>query len=142
MDDVATAGQWGQVLFPTVHQLVQHRDHVVAAPLGIHRVNLLFVNRRLFDRHRLALPRSWDDWVATASVLQAAGVAPLALSSEPWQVATLFEGLVLAVGGQALHRELFVQHEPRAAADPRVLEALQRLRTLKSWAAAPLARCV
>lgn len=139
LDDVATAGQWGQVLFPTVHQLVRHRDHVVAAPLGIHRVNLLFVNRRLFDRHRLAPPRSWDDWVAAASVLQAAGVRPLALSSEPWQVATLFEGLVLGVGGQALHRELFVQHEPRAVADPRVLEALQRLRTLKSWASAPVA---
>jgi glucose/mannose transport system substrate-binding protein len=138
LDEVAAVGQWGQVLFPTVHQLVQHRDHVVAAPLGIHRVNLLFVNRRLFDRHRLTLPRNWEEWVATASVLQAAGVTPLALSSEPWQVATLFEGLVLASGGQTLHRQLFVQHEPRAAADPRVLEALQRLRTLKSWAAAPV----
>ncbi len=134
LDDVAVAGQWGQVLFPTVHQLVQHRGHVVAAPLGIHRVNLLFANRRLFDRHRLSPPRSWDEWEATASALQAAGVTPLALSSEPWQVATVFESLVLAGGGQALYRELFVQHDPRAATDPRVLEALQRLRTLKSWA--------
>ena len=90
LDDVANVGQWGQVLFPTVRQLVQHRGHVVAVPLGIHRVNVLFGNRRIFDKLRLTPPRNWDEWVAAAQALQAAGIAPLALSSEPWQVATLF----------------------------------------------------
>ena len=139
LDDVANVGQWGQVLFPTVRQLVQHRGHVVAVPLGIHRVNVLFGNRRIFDKLRLTPPRNWDEWVAAAQALQAAGLTPLALSSEPWQVATLFEALVLASGGPGLHRELFVQHEPRAAADPRLLEALQRLRILKGWTAPPVA---
>jgi glucose/mannose transport system substrate-binding protein len=53
--------------------------------------------------------------------MQAAGVAPLAQSTEPWQVATLFEGLVLADGGQALHRELFVRHERGVLRQTRVL---------------------
>lgn len=139
LDDVANAGQWSQVLFPTVRQLVQHRGHVVAAPLGIHRVNVMFGNRRVFDKLRLAPPRTWEEWSAIARAFQAAGVTPLALSSEPWQVATLFEALVLASGGPGLHRELFVQHDARAAADPRLLEALQRLRILKSWTVAPVA---
>ena len=138
LDDVAYAGQWAQVLFPTVRQLVQHRGHVVAAPLGIHRVNVLFGNRRVFDKLRLTPPRNWDEWVATAQALQAAGITPLALSSEPWQVATMFEALVLASGGPGLHRDLFVQHDPRATGDPRLLEALQRLRVLKAWTAAPV----
>ena len=42
LDAVATAGGWADLLFPTVHALIQHRKHVVGAPLGIHRINTLF----------------------------------------------------------------------------------------------------
>src|ERR1700740_294241 len=39
LDGVAAGGNWNNVLFPTIRTLVQHRKHVVAAPLGIHRIN-------------------------------------------------------------------------------------------------------
>jgi glucose/mannose transport system substrate-binding protein len=134
LDQVAQAGNWAGVLFPTVAQLVQHRQHVVAAPLGIHRINTLLVNRKLLARHQLQPPRSWADMERVAQRLKAAGVPALALSSEPWQVATLFESLVLLQGGPAFHRALFVQHLPAAAADARLLAALVQLRAVKAWA--------
>lgn len=132
LDGVAAEGQWAQVLFPAVLDLVRHRGHVVAAPLGIHRINMLFFHRGVFDRLKLAPPRSWAEFERVAAALQAAGIRPLAQSSEAWQVATLFESLVLAEGGPALHRELFVQHAASAVADPRLLAALERLRALKA----------
>lgn len=138
LDGVARGGQWAQALFPEVLRGVQHRGHVVAAPLGIHRINLLYVNLALFERHRLAVPRQWDDWAAAAQVLQQAGVVPLALSREPWQVTTLLEGLLLASGGPVLYRALFSRLDARAAADPRFAEALARLRLAKAWAGADL----
>lgn len=137
-DGVASAGGWSGALFPTIYTLVQHRKHVVAAPLGIHRINTLFYNRKLFERLKLAPPASWAEFEQLARKLRAAGVVPLVQSSEPWQVATLFENLVLAESGPEYYRELFVRQSAQAVADKRLLEALTRLRTMKAWMLAPL----
>lgn len=133
LDNVAAAANWGGFLFPTVQALITHRKHIVAAPLGIHRVNTLYYNRALFARLKLAPPQTWNEFVAVAGRLRAAGVEPLAQSSQAWQVAALFENLVLAESGPAFYRQLFVERDPAAAADRRTAEALQRLRTVKSW---------
>jgi glucose/mannose transport system substrate-binding protein len=133
LDNVAVTGRWNSFLFPTVQNLIQYRKHVLAAPLGIHRVNTLFYNRALFARLKLAPPRTWREFEAAASTLRATGVQPLAQSSEPWQVAALFENLVLAEGGPTFYRQLFVERSPAAAADPRTADALHRLRTIKGW---------
>jgi glucose/mannose transport system substrate-binding protein len=137
LDAVAAAGNWAELLFPTVFGLIQHRRHVVATPLGIHRINTLFYNRPLFARFKLPPPTTWADFERAALRLKSAGVTPLAQSTEPWQVAGLFETLVLMDGGPALHRDLFARHSVPAAADPRLLGALERLRALKGWMAQP-----
>lgn len=137
LDAVATAGNWAELLFPTVHDLVRHRRHVVAAPLGIHRINTLFYNRQVFARLKLPPPTTWADFERAAIRLKAAGVTPLAQSTEPWQVSGLFETLVLMDGGPALHRDLFMHHSVPAATDPRLHAALERLRALKGWMAQP-----
>ncbi|HEX8601599.1 MAG TPA: ABC transporter substrate-binding protein, partial [Pseudoduganella sp.] len=98
-----------------------------------HRVNTLYYNRALFARLGLEPPRTWREFESVAARVRAAGVAPLAQSSEAWQVAALFENLVLAESGPAFYRELFVQRSPAAAADRRTAEALLRLRTIKGW---------
>lgn len=137
-DSVALAGNWNRVLFPTVYSLVQHDGHVVAAPLGIHRINTLFYNRKLFARLQLSPPSSWTEFEQAARKLRAAGVTPLVQSSEPWQVATLFENLVLAESGPEYYRQLFVRLNPQAASDKRLLQALSHLRTMKGWMQLPL----
>ncbi|SFF59782.1 glucose-binding protein [Duganella sp. CF458] len=133
LDGVANTGNWNKALFPTVRELVRHRGHVVAAPLGIHRINTLFYNRKLFERLNLAPPATWHEFEKAARQLRTAGIAPLVQSSEPWQVATLFENLLLATGGPEYYRELFVRQSPQAAADPRLAQALLRLRAMKTW---------
>ncbi len=138
LDDVATPGNWQKLLFPTVWSLVLNRGHVVAAPLGIHRINNLFYNKKIFDRLNLAPPKTWADFSRAADKLRQAGITPLAQSSEAWQVATLFETLVLAESGPAYYRSLFVDLNPLAFGDQRMTHALKRLRALKEWMPAPL----
>lgn len=138
LDQVAARGDWDRQLLPGVAALIRPGPHVVAAPLGIHRINILFHNRALFARHGLAAPVTWPEFERAAEVLARAGVTPLAQSSEPWQVATLFETLVLAEGGAVYFRQLFQQREPAAFTDPRLGRALARLRGLKKWMGAPI----
>jgi len=138
LDRVASAGKWSTVFFPTVQSLIHPRKHVVAAPLGIHRINTLFYNRKMFAAHHLNPPQTWDDMVILSARLKAAGIVPLAQSSEPWQVATLFENLILAESGPEYHRDLFVKQSVQAALDHRLIDALEHLRIMKSWMSNPV----
>ncbi len=138
LDGVAAAGKWDKLLLPGVAALIAPGAHVVAAPLGIHRINTLFFNRKLFAQHRLVAPATWDEFERVAGVLQQAGVVVLAQSSEPWQVATLFETLVLAEGGADFYRALFIARDPNAYSSVELGAALMRLRGLKKWMSKPV----
>lgn len=137
LDAVAAAGKWDKLLQPTVAAAIQSDGHVYAAPLGIHRINTLFYNRKLFAQYKLNPPTTWAEFEHAAAVLQQGGVVPLAQSSEPWQVATLFETLVLSESAE-FYRALFQRREAAAYADPRLVSALTRLRHLKKWMDQPV----
>ncbi len=138
LDKVADAGKWDKLLLPEIATWIRPHGHVVVAPLGIHRINTLFFNRKILDQYGLVPPQNWDEFERTAAKLQKAGVPALAQSSEPGQVATLFETLVLAEGGAAFYHDLLVKKDPNTFNDPRFAHVLKRLRNLKQWMAAPV----
>lgn len=138
LDTVADIGKWDKLLFPAIYSWTRPHGHAVVAPLGIHRVNTLLYNTKIFDRLKLAPPQNWDDLVRIATLLQNAGIPALAQSTEPWQISTLFESLVLAESGAPFYMDIFVNKDPKAYADVRFAQALQRLRTLKKWMQKPI----
>ena len=138
MDSDAVAGRWEKLLQPTVWRLIQTSGHPVAVPLGIHRINTLFIHHKIFAKYDLTPPTTWDEFEIDAKKLQQAGITPLAQSSEPWQIATLFETLVLSESDASLYRDAFVNKKPQAFNDPHFGLALSRLRRLKQFMPVPL----
>lgn len=132
LNSVAERQRWGQSLFPTVMDLVTYKGDVIAVPLGIHRINTMLYNRRLFARIGMAPPTTWGEFETAARKLQALHIKPLVWSDEPWQMATIFESVLLGETGPALYRELIVQRKSAAWMDPRVERALNRLRLLRN----------
>jgi glucose/mannose transport system substrate-binding protein len=49
-----------------------------------------------------------------------AGITPLAQSSEVWQVATLFETVLLSVSSPGFYHDVFVRKQPSAMMDARL----------------------
>jgi glucose/mannose transport system substrate-binding protein len=139
LDDVADAGNWDAALLPAVSRMIRPEGHVRAVPLGVHRLNTLFYNRRALARLNLRPPRSWDEFERTAARLRRAGIVPLAQSSEPWQLAVLFENILLAEAGVAFHNRVFLDIDEAALVDPRMGRAMLRLRRLKRWMPQPVA---
>ena len=131
IDSVAQSGKWEKNLFPKVWNLIQVKNHVVAAPLGVHRINTLFYNKKIFSKLELEPPASWEEFDQLIPKLQQAGITPLAQSSEIWQVATLFETVLLSVSNPAFYQDVFVRKQPSAFMDARFAQALKRLRLLK-----------
>lgn len=131
LDDVAARAHWREKMFPVVLDTVSRGGHVMAAPLGVHRINTLLVNHHVLEQLRLAPPRSWAGMEAAARVMRAHGVTPLAWSDEPWQIATVFETVLLAEGGPKLYAQLASTQGWPAWQDARVVAALKRLRWLR-----------
>lgn len=134
LDSVAQRRNWSRTLFPQVMSQLTVRNHVVAAPLGIHRINNLYLNKAVFAQQRIELPQDWPGVLRAAKALRAAGITPVAFSDEPWQVATVFEALLLGEAGPALYRRMMVEREPQAFDDPALERSLRRLRDWRGLA--------
>lgn len=132
------SGRWDRAFFPTVEELVRNNSHLLAIPLGIHRINLIFYNRKVFEKYGLSVPETWEQFTAAAVQLQKHGIMPLAQSSEPWQVATLFESLLLSESSPEFYRRAFVQKDPTAFTDIHFARALLRMRLLKKLMPVPV----
>jgi glucose/mannose transport system substrate-binding protein len=133
LDRTADANDWKRRLLPAVYRLIRPAGQVTSAPLGVHRMNTLLYNRHVFARLGLAPPRTWADFERIAPLLRRAGIVPLAQSSESWQVSVLFENVLLADGGVALHKRLFTDDDAQAFSEPAFAQALLHLRRLKRW---------
>ena len=131
LDDVAQRGHWREKMFPVVLQTVTRGGKVMAAPLGVHRINTLLYNHHVWEQLRLPPPRTWHDLEAAAKTMRAHGVTPLAWSDEPWQIATVFETVLLSEGGPALYADLASTQKWSSWQDVRVIAALKRLRWLR-----------
>ena len=134
----SASGKWDKLFFPTVQELVRQNGHLVAVPLGIHRMNMIFFNRKVFEKAGLRAPQNWDEFAAVANKLQSEGVIPLAQSSEPWQLASLFETLLLSESSPEFYRRAFVNKDPSAFSDIRFARALLRMRILKKFMPSPM----
>jgi glucose/mannose transport system substrate-binding protein len=135
LDAIAEVNGWNALLPQAISDAVRHDGRYVAAPLNVHRVNTLWVNLAVLRSAGVAPPRTWDDLLDAAQRLQDAGITPLALSEQPWQLSLLFEGIALSLGGPAFYRRAFVQRDADALGSATMLRALALYRRF-----APLAR--
>ncbi|MFM5511323.1 ABC transporter substrate-binding protein [Aeromonas rivipollensis] len=122
---------WYPQLSPMVRDTLSQNGALMAVPTGIHRVNWLWLNRKLFERLGLTPPTDWAQFVVVADKLKAQGVTPLAIGNEPWQLAVLFETVALGEGGKAFYRKAFLEQDSATLTGPdmvRVLTSFQQLR--------------
>ncbi|MET0747463.1 MAG: ABC transporter substrate-binding protein [Rhizobium sp.] len=77
----------------------------VAAPVNVHSVNWLWINKAVMDKIGGKQPKTFDDLVALLDKAKAAGVVPLALGGQNWQEATMFDSIVLSTGGPDFYKK-------------------------------------
>ena len=77
----------------------------VAAPVNVHSVNWLWINKSVMDKIGGKQPKTFDDLIALLDKAKAAGVTPLALGGQNWQEATMFDSIVLSTGGPEFYKK-------------------------------------
>ncbi|WEA59528.1 MULTISPECIES: ABC transporter substrate-binding protein [unclassified Rhizobium] len=79
----------------------------VAAPVNVHSVNWLWINKAVMDKIGGTQPKTFEDLIALLDKAKAAGVIPLALGGQNWQEATMFDSIVLSTGGPEFYKKAF-----------------------------------
>lgn len=109
VDDVAKANKWDALLPTVVSDVMKHDGKYVAAPVNVHRVNWLWANPEVFRKAGATIPTTWADFMVQAKKVKDAGYIALAHGGQAWQDATVFEAVVLGVGGPEYYQKAFVE---------------------------------
>ncbi|WP_429137828.1 ABC transporter substrate-binding protein [Aeromonas veronii] len=124
---------WYSQMPPMVRATLSQNGALMAVPTGIHRVNWLWLNRKIFERNKLTPPTSWAQFVTVAEQLKKRGITPLAIGNEPWQLAVLFETVALGEGGKEFYRKAFLEQDSATLTGPDMVRVLTRFQQLRAY---------
>ncbi|OOV08953.1 sugar ABC transporter substrate-binding protein [Rhodoferax fermentans] len=134
LDATAKAEKWDSLLPPVVANGMKYRGSYVAAPVNVHRVNWIWANTSVLKKAGVAaMPRTWDEFFAAADKVKKAGLIPLAHGGQNWQDLTVFESVLLGVGGPKFYQDALVKLDPAALSSPTMAKSLETFRRLKAY---------
>ncbi|MGF1694448.1 ABC transporter substrate-binding protein [Vibrio lamellibrachiae] len=130
LDEVAKQHDWDEVLYPLTIDINKTDNGYVALPLTLHRLNWLWVNHRLLAQLKLDTPKTWPDMFDAMDRAKQQGLMPLAIGEQPWQIAQLFESLVIASGGVDFYKTALVELNRNNIDSAQMRHALKQFRRL------------
>jgi len=134
VEAVAQSENWDSVLPPALAEIMKYEGEYVAAPVNIHRVDWIWANPQALEKAGVeAMPTTWEEFNAAAEKLKAAGIIPLAHGGQPWQDATVFEDVVMGIGGADFFRKALVELDQEALTSDMMVAAFDQLRILRGY---------
>src|ERR1700677_1943711 len=100
LDEQAKKGNWLANLPPLLVKNMTYDGHVIAVPVNIHGANYQFYSTKVFDQLKMQPPKSWDEFLADAPKIKAAGFIPIAFGTTAQQLDWLFYSILVGVGGK------------------------------------------
>ena len=140
LDATAKAEKWDSLLPKVVADVMKYKGNYVAAPVNVHRVNWMWANSAVLKKAGVAgAPKTWDEFFAAAEKVKKAGLIAVAHGGQNWQDFTIFESVVLGVGGAKFYSDAMVKLDPKALTSDTMTKALETFRKVKGYtdAAAP-----
>jgi glucose/mannose transport system substrate-binding protein len=133
LDEVATAGQWDSLLPKVVADVMKYKGHYVAVPVNVHRVNWMWCNPEVFRKAGATIPTTWEEFDVSAQKIKQAGFIPVAFGGQDWQEATVFETVVLGVGGPDFYKKALVDADPSALNSKTMIKCLDVFKGIKKY---------
>lgn len=133
LDAVAAQEGWDAVVPPALQNFAKYDGHWISAPVNVHSTNWVWANKGILDDLSIDEPSSWEEFVAAMQKVQDSGKTALAHGGQAWQEATMFDGVVLSVGGVDFYRKAFIDLDPAALGSQQMVEAFNRMATLRSF---------
>lgn len=107
LTETAVKEGWDKSVPAALQKFSVYDGKWVAAPVNVHSVNWLWINKAVMDKIGGTEPKTFDEFIALLDKAKTAGVIPLALGGQNWQEATMFDSVVLSTGGPEFYKKAF-----------------------------------
>lgn len=92
---------------------------------------VMFYNKEIFAKYKLAPPKTWDEFLHVIQVLKSNNIAPLSLANKnKWPGSMYFVYLVDRIGGSDVFKNAAERAPGASFTDPAFVEAGQRIQEL------------
>lgn len=133
VDDIYAAAGLEKVFPKDLLTLLKYKDHYWGVPVNIHRSNVLWYNKSLFEKGGVTPPTTFDEFFAVCEALKAKGIAPYIMgTSGGWEAPHVFEVVLAGTLGAEKYRGLWTGATPWT--DPGVTQALENFKRMISYA--------
>ncbi|WGV16537.1 ABC transporter substrate-binding protein [Fuscovulum ytuae] len=119
LTDVAEAEGWKDKVYPpSLLDSCTVDGRIYCAPVNIHSPEWLWLSNKVYEEIGIPVPQNWNEFVASAPQVEAAGKIPLALGGQPWQSNLAFGALTVAVAGLDIWKQVNIEKNMDVAAGP------------------------
>ncbi|MDC3311622.1 ABC transporter substrate-binding protein [Alphaproteobacteria bacterium] len=133
ISSVAEAEGWKNVLPASIANHMKCEDTWCAAPVNVHRIDWIWANAAVLAENGISMPTSWDEFNASATKLQKAGITPLAHGGQAWQDATVFEAVALGIGGPEFFRKAFLELDKDTLQSDTMVAVFDQMRIMRGF---------
>lgn len=134
LNELAAKQGWDKVVPPALQKFSKFNGKWISAPVNIHSTNWVWANKEVLTKAGVTTePRTWDEFIAAAEKVQKAGFVAIAHGGQPWQDATVFDGVALSTGGADYYRKAFIELDAKtlnSATTEKVFARMAQLRKL------------
>lgn len=133
LNDIAEEEGWDEVVPDALKEFSKHEGEWIAAPVNVHSTNWVWANLDIMDELGLDIPETWDEFIAAMDAAEAAGYIALAHGGQAWQDATIFDAVVISVGGPEFYEATMVNLEDDALRSDEMLQVFERMAQLRGY---------
>jgi len=128
LNDVAAKEGWDKTVPKALQRFSKYNGKWIAAPVNVHSTNWVWANKAVLAKAGVTSePKTWDEFIADAKKVQKAGFIAIAHGGQPWQDATIFDGVALSTGGVDYYRKAFIELDQKALNSPTTEKVFQRM---------------
>ena len=126
LTDVAEAGGWADIVNPSsLLDSCTLDGRIYCVPVNIHSAQWLWLSHDAYEKAGQDVPTDWNEFVASAPALEAAGMVPLAMGQQGWQQNLAFGAITIAVAGIDAWRDVTVNKNADTARGPEYTAVFQ-----------------
>jgi glucose/mannose transport system substrate-binding protein len=134
LNAIAAKEGWDKTVPAALQKFSKYNGKWVAAPVNVHSTNWVWANKEVLAKAGVKEdPKSWDEFIAALDKVQKAGFVALAHGGQPWQEATVFDGVALTTGGVDFYKKAFIDLDPKALNSADMVKTFDRMAQLRKY---------
>jgi len=128
LTELAEAEGWADFIRPSkLLDSCTYDGRIYCVPVNIHSFQWMWLSRDAYATAGVDVPTNWDEFVAAAPALRDAGLTPLAVGGQAWQIGGMSGVFQVALGGVDLYRAINANKSVEAAASPEMTRVFQAI---------------